>query len=1822
MAVTIAEVIPVSVPLGVSTSLVVTGSGFLLPNSNSMPALSRVVFSTPAGIIEFVYKQDYPALALTPGTFGINATTRLTCAAAVFTVPGAYDLSLLSPARIEAAQQNALVVESNPVTFALSRSSARQNDVVSDLIFTVQGVQASIVKRAKFTGPSQLTLDSITQMMATTFRLNPFAFTTLGLYTVQLFADTTEIRQLGEDLVGGFEVLAPLRPGMAVFGISQSSAQPGDVVVGLKILGELFASADPLDRIRLVSPIDEKVFANEARNDVAPEDPIAVGLFRILGDTTILLASVTFTTATTYGVVLEKLVAPNYIALTSVSSLFTVSDTKSPVVVFSPVAGLYCNAQTITLTPYLTDTLGNPTVPDTTAQVYYSFDIPPTTTSQNLFPPKNAAGAPVPLQVSKTSVLWAVAIDAVGNRSVATASTYQIGFIQGRDTIDIERVFLNYIRASNTDEMIQALRVKYTAVLKADNPPGVRLVAPGNGSGPSILLRDLRRAVITLLHNVGMSLLEALPIPRVQFVNDSTLKLTPGREIYVLAVVLADPGARIRSPGTYPRVGRKGEDQFRIAPNVAVPPDGNWFVALVPSARGQSYFDTWVYRSGGLNALSYEGLTTGPVARIPAEVLPLPSHLISSFTVTAGKIVPTSITNIVDASRPTLNSFTDPDISRGSPIPRRDIHWRELDIVTQNAVLPANIPLPTGDSGIRATDPKLGVKVGESSTTLPNFLAPNNLGDVPVSDIIETARSSTATEDGPANFVDSAFSFKLHATWLETRNVNVTVLPGEVNFASRNNFWVGGISGVLTQTSTGPSCYGTSESAGVFSTTLSGVLLWWWVESGGGVRLDAVTWNCTNSSAIGIFAHAFSGELKLTGASGTVFSGLGARSISINWSGLTPQQKQPVNNVAAPSGFSGAHVTDASFAIHNTLMEERDFLCDPVRPRWKAETVIYRGGSATETVIARANVNAISGASVSSTWPPQGDVIVNGQNYGRILIPFDAVGMIWEGLGCNINPVNIGSSSVGFTTLKGTVGPPYEYLPQRWIVSYPKTGIAGGNFVKEGSLTQKVTCNDFTLVPLTIKWRGIATTQFDFPGLGDRQVTLSIDLLAGFVDLEIPIGVLKGKAGTGQYSLDLTGVNLAKFEAHLFHATKGFLSVPESRLPQPESSVVYSSPQLNGAAVVKVRANLTAAVLGGIQALAFKVVVNGQDFIVANGTPEFIVTDKDTATVEVVCIPLGKGGTSVNFRSTFTADNTEPPTTALGTSDISGAVIGTLETRYQAVPPRLIVAAGQSLFIRAPLNVLVEATNAAKPSEVVTARLKISFVFAKALESLAGVVGVNGAPTNLTPDPTLTTVTIDGGGRTVTARTINATVSIQDIEFVQVLCRANGLSSAENFVHIHRATLFVNTINPADPITLPPITDPFDFDIRVGQQFSLVGPLRGLDARNKLITRGFRARIRAVDAENSLSVQELIINLTISSDTVLIAATPSVAVNGKLTPLNVAAGTSAAPHVFDAIDADTVELIAQITARNTGSGFGSTNPARPATATMFVRAAYVPDGDVMPAFPAPAGIVFITPDGQPALTNTAFVLGIFRVDQKVSLVSPPSRPPPALPSVPGPVTALTLRRDIALNRALRVRVDAFNTANINDYVFKEFVVRAQVRNLLTDTKFQYTNSQNPDLVLDLVAGAGPNGTITGAGTALDPFIIPVDKPEQFQLFVLPIFAATATTPQAFMQGEYVFDPTPFIEYTPLDDVIRAFGPAQKFNVIPAPVPVGQPPFRPPTGFELITATGNTDIDTLPASTYNGRSRMYAARSKGVMVGNIGNIVERQVYFVILDPVVI
>lgn len=731
MAVFVFEVVPAVIrakdPV---VDLKVRGEGF----STGQPRTLR--FVSPDG-----------AVVVPASGFTIDSDSVLTVASITFPVIGTYRIQVENQSGLLATVDGAVIVNRPPIDFTLSPAEIVVNEVVEGAKLTLVGVAASQVGMVRFSGPGLFEIDEFGRPDPKTIAFFPLAFGFLGDYDIQLFTDNTGATPIGSIQVAGLSVIrSPKVP--EITGLSLKLLQPGETGTGIIVQGSGFIDA-LIEIVRVQSATEAFVFSPQPAPFI-PEEDVPPGRFRLLGDGSIMLGPLTPTQPGDFGVFLETSDGGTPVFVASRIRALTVQDTRKPAVVFSPPPQGSDDPITVSLQAQFTDAitgLATGTV-DPTAVIYVlktPLDLRPalgaldpnskpweTINAGDTFNIPGSAGyggdggpaypgRPIvtasmrytgPFEVSRPTLVQAIAVDQYGNVSDVVQGVYDISNQADRTLLTFENPVDSYSRFANVNAVVRALRIKYTAILGEEDVPGVVQQAAGATAAKTTLLRDLRRGLVDLLHSAGKSLREVLPFPTVEYLSDLQLKLTPGREIFAASPFPYAPG-----DNTW-RVTRRTLE-FGFA---TTPANGNYEVLLIPSYAGHSFLDPFIRVAGS---------STMPPPLPSATLVPKPVTIftkIATFTVTSGKIVKSSIVNIT-AGRTVSPRFTDQDLERDNVRIPRDIHYRELEIALEYTTLPPGVSVATGDGGTRVNDPKTLPSIADQPGRAQEYFPPSNVAD-------------------------------------------------------------------------------------------------------------------------------------------------------------------------------------------------------------------------------------------------------------------------------------------------------------------------------------------------------------------------------------------------------------------------------------------------------------------------------------------------------------------------------------------------------------------------------------------------------------------------------------------------------------------------------------------------------------------------------------------------------------------------------------------------------------------------------------------------------------------------------------------------------------------------------------------------------------------------------------------------------------------------------------------------------------------------------------------------------------------------------------
>jgi hypothetical protein len=1733
MAAFIFEVVPAIVPVGQATSgIVITGTGFL-----SQIFLELHILDPRAG---------GQTIVLSSSQFTVTYDNRIDITVPItLNAVATYSIALLGPTSgqvlsgIELVQGTVvttvalldagLIASSSAQDFALSPATVVENTIITGMRIDLLGIPSSSVKRVKFTGPGTFIQDLFQRPTANQIQLNPVTFGFLGAYSLQLFADVGETQQIGPTHTGALTVVAPGTLRMQIDHLTTNLLQPGQLGTGIKAVGSNF-TLETITRILLQSDTGNTVSFTPQAAPFNPDSAVPAGKFRLISDVEVDLGDFTINVPGLYGIQFQKTVNSQFVWLASQPLVLTVKDTHKPAVVFTP------EPQDFPLTPvqvsmqaqYTDPVTGLPNgVPDNTSTIYYT-----TVGARPGISPSYAYSSPVLVVIP--TVIYAIAVDSVGTVSDAAVGFFNIGGLKARLPLGFEPGFDNFIRADRTDDLIRDCRIKYKAFLNQDTVPGVNLVAQGYTAGDTELLRDIRRAVEDILKAVGLAIHEALAPPILRPINNQTLQVTAGREIFA---------------GT-PFPGNIGDASFRVTrrSDVAVSidssfADGTYGVYLTPSLVGQSYLDIFVT----------------PTSSPPNRPF---LHLAGTFDVVSGFIAANSISNVVDITqRPIRTGWTDPVLDHTTQIPPKDIHWRELEIALQNAELPSNITSVNSDNGTRPTDPPVSPSVGVNPAIPLQVLQPSNTGDPLLSNTVRTLpRGDVPT--GPASQALST-TFTVAGQGTNFKTVQVTTQPYDFSIHGQ----VAGDT-VLTIDTNAQTVVPSGGDKGGYCAIA--------IRRSGGVDYGQVDFSQDDSRSIP------PGDPNSVGV---VFSGGGKTSVT--WT-ITPvgfpileQQtwNPPVKTGAlystqAPSSNAGVHSQLAGGPVECVTSGIQFGLSGQINTANYVCT--HYGGSADSgTVLAKNGQELTSRGLVGGTIPPY-MVNVNG------------------------TPQALDASQVPITMTGGTIRSKAGHTIVAQVSSSAGSGITRTQrtVVKGDSLsgipdtpyTRTETWRDFRLFTVAFHvppW----TYTVQVPEQQDTtfQQNAPYDPSGPTVQI-IEVPLTKTFDTGGKWGIQSTDtrwvVQLETLSGAFYPANSPLLG---------QDKVVFTNNQ--GQKVLRVAFSPTAAAIGNVQGVTFTVFVNdsagptysvNENGLVTGGHSPVSIPGPDPTTIKVTATATGLTGTVVNIRSTFTTDGTAPVINP--SSAASGYTIGDTQHIYDVVPPRFIVAPGQSTFIRESIRMAIAIENAATPQQDnLSATFQIDFPPAQpAITGWEPSVVIQGVRTKLTIDPTLTQV-VTVSGATVTRNYVVQTVNVDDPDSIEVVAKLLGTTNSQGVADIVKRT----AAQPASAPTLPSIPTSPDGTLIVGESLELLAATRGYVFRGAFSPRDFYVALRATDQGDQQNVQELFITLTVAPTTTLTALDVLIRRNATLTALEdlaTVSGTYGTINLISTVDNDTLEILLQ--------------PQGTPGTQVTLREVHQVDGTAFPNFPPNStNITYDPTTGVQSFTDKSNVIGIFNIDDKISIL--------------GPMTASSFRA-LSPGAALEFKADATSDVDLNNVILRTWRLQSISSPVLTGFTWYFRNSRTNQLVL-LTAGADPNhplNPITGTGTYLDPYVLRMGAPEQLEVFARPTISGGNL---AFLQTGYAYDPKLVTELFPgtPSQWGRAFSSADNVLVHPHPVPPGTDGNRPLTASQIILASGGTPIDG--TGTNPGVSHKIDLKVVGTAANVADNVVTGEIWLVVKDP---
>lgn len=579
--------------------------------------------------------------------------------------------------------------------------------------------------------------------------------------------------------------------------------------------------------------------------------------------------------------------------------------------------------------------------------------------------------------------------------------------------------------------------------------------------------------------------------------------------------------------------------------------------------------------------------------------------------------------------------------------------------------------------------------------------------------------------------------------------------------------------------------------------------------------------------------------------------------------------------------------------------------------------------------------------------------------------------------------------------------------------------------------------------------------------------------------------------------------------------------------------------------------------------------------------PTLTIDSPDTTTIEVIAAAIGAKGTRVNIKSSFEDDGSTP--VILPIEPASGYTLGEVQ-KYQVVPPQPISVGGDPARPYT-LKMRVEAENLLAPADQVQATFDI--IFAPSSDHVTGLapsVYINRTQTLLT----LTSQsTAPDGPKTVVTTNYVATLVVNDPVPFQVVCRVLGPPAS-------LGTGAITVVTGDTPPALPSYVT-FDGVSKVDDTVNVFGPRSGGSFRNSSVTHVLHAKIRAVDQANLDNVFVAVLTLTIIASNVLTGLDVLVRRNKEIfNILDLPADLRG--RILEAGDKDTVEVLLR--------------PRGQLGNQAYLRGLFEPRNDAVQTSLnlAPITDVLTFSDtGQLNPGDPVGAIGIFGIDKKAPLI-------PAMPAA---------QFRALYSDQINIIADATSTLNIYNSFAANFIgpgLCIAVPEDVTSVSLLYVNSRNPDDILPLQAGTDVNGTITGAGTLDDPFIVPVDKPEQLQVFAVAEQSRADTF--AWVQTGYAFNENPIDVLYPSvpEGWSRGFTRTQKVNILPHPAAPGTPSLRPPRGDELILISGGTPVGDPGVDVgYSNKIRLYA-RAQGV--ANEFNVKEVTVFIRVADPSVL
>jgi hypothetical protein len=438
-----------------------------------------------------------------------------------------------------------------------------------------------------------------------------------------------------------------------------------------------------------------------------------------------------------------------------------------------------------------------------------------------------------------------------------------------------------------------------------------------------------------------------------------------------------------------------------------------------------------------------------------------------------------------------------------------------------------------------------------------------------------------------------------------------------------------------------------------------------------------------------------------------------------------------------------------------------------------------------------------------------------------------------------------------------------------------------------------------------------------------------------------------------------------------------------------------------------------------------------------------------------------------------------------------------------------------------------------------------------------------------------------------------ATLAVADLQYFDLVAKVVGAATSKALGRTHVRVSY----EPDPPPTLPDYGAPFDGASEVDDLFTLLDERpTGRGFRGLRTTRKLYAKVRSEDSEDPNNIHEAEVELTII---------PTVTVTG----LNVLVRNQ--QSVMRLEELPVVDGAYEIMVGDLETIGVMLQPTGTLGEQAILRGRYATYDADPPTLQPIQDVVTYNTDAAaaPFDVDDSASLGVFGIDRKADLLAP--------------MMGIAFRRDYPTG-LVQFIVDATSTDSLANTIQRSFKLRSVTPQTLTEIKFSYVNSRNPNdicLIRNNVSDGGDvNGVITGAGTFDDPYIIPVDMPEQFQAFAMAqqLFA----TSQAWVQTGYAFGTNPVDIIYPATPAAwkRAFDRSQRVGVVPHPVAPGTATLRPPTMAELMEASFGTPVgDPGTEVGYTGKIKLYA---RGQSLANELNVVEKTIVIRLADPTVL